>query len=246
MKLNSLKVFQSVSNNHSSDGFTLIELLVAMAISIVVIGVAGLGLVTIMGANRKAEAESLRRKDLNRALDFIADEIRMASRVNSTTNVTTTASSAITAANAALSFNPSLGSIGTTVLYLEIPIPPDSSVTCALPATVDRVVYDIRSNTSTWLGPRVINRYGRIPRNDGTINPCSNPVASEALVDAVESTDINAPCVSPAVRSGAEGFYTCVDGRQVDLYLRGKLTDAYGNSTNTLNVKTKLFVRSAP
>lgn len=68
----------------TSNGFTLIELLVAMSITMIVVSLSGFGLVTIMSANNKGEADTQRRTNLNRALDFISDEVRTASIVTST------------------------------------------------------------------------------------------------------------------------------------------------------------------
>jgi len=246
---NYLKIFNTRS---SSAGFTLIELLVAMLLTTIVVGLTGSGLVAIMDNNKKAEAKTQRRIELSRAFDFIMDEIRTARRINTTTNTTTTASDAVTASNTALAFDPTLGSTGTIVLYLEIPITGTIPTTCPTggpnagsappePSTYDRVVYDIRSSTSTWLSPRTINRYGRIPKVDGTINPCSSPQPSEALVDSISNTNINPTCSLPAVLSGAEGFYACVNGRLLDLYLRSKVTDL-----ENYDLKSKGFSRIAP
>lgn len=237
----------------SSAGFTLVELLVAVAITGIVITVAGFGLVAILQADNKAEAQTERRGELNRALGFIADEIRMARRVNTTGDTTTTASAAVSASNPALS----LGNADTLVLYLEIPITGNIPTTCPSggpnagspppqPSTYDRVIYDIRSSRQTsWLGPRVIDRYGRIPTSDGTIDPCSTPVASKALVDSISDTGTAPTCDSPAVLSGTEGFYVCVNGRKADLYINGKLTSDSGN-TDTYSVNSSVFARSSP
>lgn len=260
-----------INTRRASAGFTLIELLVAMSITTIVVTIAGSGLIAIMQNNNKAEAETLRRIELNRALDFIMDEIRTARRINTTTTTTTKAGNAVVASNTAIlfsqtstastSFSPALGidlnnssARDKIVLYLEIPITGNIPPTCPTgtdlpnpgkappsPSTYDRVVYDIRSSTSTWLNPRTINRYGRIPRIDGTINPCSSPQASEALIDSISDTNINPTCTSLAVRSGAEGFYACVNGRLVELYLRSKVT-----ASENYDLKSKGFSRIAP
>lgn len=247
---NYLKIFNTPRS--SSAGFTLIELLVAMAITTIVISLTGFGLVAMMNKNKTYEVQTQRRIEINRASDFIVDEIRMARRINTTTNTTGTASAAVTASNTPLAFSPTLGSTGTIVLYLEIPITGTIPTTCPTggpsagsappsPSTYDRVVYDIRSSTNTWLSPRTINRYGRIPKIDGTINPCSSPQPSEALVDSISNTNINPTCSSPAVLSGAEGFYACVNGRLLDLYLRSKVTNL-----ENYDLKSKGFSRIAP
>lgn len=242
MKNRLSKSFRSIDLQKFSAGFTLVELLVAMAITGVVISAAGFGLVTIMGADKKAQAETARRIELNRGLDFIAEEIRMARRVNTTealelaattgTSPTTTAALAVT--NSGLSLPTAAG---TAVLYLEIPVG-----SCSGTQVIDKVVYDIRSSSGTnWLAPRIVNRYGRIPANNGTVDPCSSPV-SKALVDSISDTG-NAPqCDSPAILSGTEGFYACVNRRQVNLALIGRVVGPYGN-TEVYNTLGTIFVR---
>lgn len=230
--------FKLVGIHKPSAGFTLVELLVAALISIIVISMAGFGIVTILAINKKAESRTERRIDLSRAFDFISNEIRMSRRINRTATTVAngtsiTVNDVVTSSGLSLS---ALGSYGTIVLYLEIPINSAIPATCPAgspnagsvpptPADYDRVVYDIRSNTTTWLGPRVINRYGRIPKSDGTIDPCSNPISSDILVDSISDINISPLCDLPAVLSGIRGFYACVNGRQVDVYLQSRVTD---------------------
>lgn len=242
MKNHFSKIFtvsKIVDTQKPTAGFTLVELLVAALISIIVISMAGFGIVTILAINKKAEAMTERRIDLSRAFDFITNEIRMSRRINRTAttvaNGTTITVDDVVTSGLSLS---ALGSHGTIVLYLEIPITSAIPATCPAggpnagsvpptPADYDRVVYDIRSNTTTWLGPRVINRYGRIPKSDGTIDPCSDPISSDILVDSISDTNISPTptCNFPAVLSGTKGFYACVNGRQVDVYLQSRVTD---------------------
>jgi len=100
----------------TSAGFTLIELLVAMSITTIVVGLAGSGLVTIMDANNKGEAETQRRTNLNRALDFISDEVRMASSVSDSSVTAPTWSSGW-----------SLGGVSPSAkIYVQIPLSADS------------------------------------------------------------------------------------------------------------------------
>ncbi|MBW4641192.1 MAG: prepilin-type N-terminal cleavage/methylation domain-containing protein [Gloeocapsa sp. UFS-A4-WI-NPMV-4B04] len=77
--------YNKLSIQKSSAGFTLIELLVAMALTTIVIGITGSGLVAITGKNQKAEAETIRRTELNRALDFISDDIRQSNLASNST-----------------------------------------------------------------------------------------------------------------------------------------------------------------
>lgn len=125
-----LKAFRT---SQSTAGFTLIELLVAMAISTLVIGIAGFGLVTILDKNNKAEAETLRRTNLNRALDFIADDIRESKSVSTTLPAAWT------------SWTVPTGYTG--VLFLT------------KPGTPTQVAYYTRSSSGVvWQGPQVIYR----------------------------------------------------------------------------------------
>jgi Tfp pilus assembly protein PilE len=220
-----------------AQGFTLVELLVALLISMIVIAVAAWSFTTITNMIKVSEIEIERRADLSRAFDFITYEIRAAKRVNHT--ATTIANSSITVADVAASSGlslASLGTYGTLVLYLEIPIldpppavcpagGPNAGLPPPAPADYDQVVYDIRTNLTHWLGPRVITRYGRVPQLDGSINPCSSPVGSDILVDAI--TDVNPTptptCNPPSVLSGSGGFYACVYGGLVNLYLQSQV-----------------------
>lgn len=59
-------------------GFTLPELLVAALITSLVMTTAGVGLVQILRANQKSATEQERQSELNRALDFMADDIKAA------------------------------------------------------------------------------------------------------------------------------------------------------------------------
>lgn len=68
--------------NPSTSGFTLIELLIAVSLTTIATALAGFGMVAIMQANQRSESEIARRTQLNRSLEFIADEIRMAKVVN--------------------------------------------------------------------------------------------------------------------------------------------------------------------
>lgn len=234
------------SNNkiyQSSAGFTLIELLVAMSITIIVVTLAGSGLIAIMQNNIKAESETLRRVELNRALDFISDEIRTSKNIttNASTNLSTVAPG----------FNPT-GK--TPVLTLEIP------------GVSQRVIYYTESpaTTDVWLGPKVIYRWGPYFNNNGQYaNASNNPVAvnnnpanwqGNALVDLIaDSTPAsNTTCptagwVGNPSASNGQGFTTCVDptGKIAELYLRGHLTGAYNNPLAPYVMKTRVFARGS-
>lgn len=77
---------KNIKSNHAADkGFTLIEILVAAVIMSMVVTLAGTAFVALLQQNQKAKAESDRRTNLNRALDYMANEIRTAKKIESTT-----------------------------------------------------------------------------------------------------------------------------------------------------------------
>lgn len=217
------------------NGFTLVELLVAALITSLVVSVAGFGVIAATRANNRTEAIAARRHDLSRAFDFISNEIRMANRINQSQLMKATDASSMSSMLTSVGLKASDWS--NPVLYLEIPITSQVPDVCPAggpnagspppqPATYDQVVYDIRPSTQDWLAPNSIHRYGRVPASDGSINPCSNPVASDTLVDAIaEEIDTTPTCPAPGVMMGEGGFQACVKGSQVDLLMRSKITD---------------------
>ncbi len=217
------------------NGFTLVELLVAAAITSLVVSVAGFGVIAATRANNRTEAIAARRHDLSRAFDFISNEIRMANRINQSQIMKATDASSMSSVLTSAGLLASDWS--NPVLYLEIPITsqvpdicpaggPNAGSPPPQPTTYDQVVYDIRPSTQDWLAPNSIHRYGRVPASDGSINPCSTPVASETLVDAIaEEIETIPPCPAPGVLMGKGGFQACVKGSQVDLIMRSQISD---------------------
>ena len=219
----------------STQGFSLAELIVAGAISIIVILVAWSGLVSAMNMSQVAESRAHRQMELNRALDFMTNEVRMARSVNQSATLTANGSS-VSLSNVATSAGvnlASLGNYGTIGLYLEQPIAsapaicpaggPNAGAAPPSPATFDPVVYDIRPSPSGWLQPRMIARYGRAPAADGTINPCSSPISSDPMIDAVSTTMQQMPACS-GILAGAGGFYSCMNGKEVSLFFQSEVT----------------------
>ena len=234
-----LKFFNTCS---SSAGFTLIELLIAMSLTVGVIGLTGFGLVAIMEKSIKIEAETLRRIELNRALDFMADEVRMAKAI--TTNVYIDVKATVATDFPSKCHDPNDGV--DCALILEIP------------NVAQRVIYYVGPLLagSPWLGPRVIYRWGPNFEADGSYSNPSSPSSWKTteleLVDRIEDS---VPNPNPNCANGwfpnppvidRDGFYACVDstGRIAEIYLRGKLIDAYGNSLTPYEVNTKVFARS--
>lgn len=127
--------------NHCSSGFTLIELLVAMSITTIVVTIAGSGLVAIMQNNSKAEAETLKRTELNRALDFIADDIRESNMASTSVPAGWTWTVPVPSCYSAILYvnKPSGTPGGTQIAYYT------RSKTCGV-------------DTVLWQGPKIIYR----------------------------------------------------------------------------------------
>jgi type II secretory pathway pseudopilin PulG len=233
-----------------SVGFTLIELLVASLLVSVVILVAWTGLLSVMNMTQVAEARSARQMELNRALDFMTNEIRMARFINQSATTKANGSTVpladvVTSTGLPLS---ALGSYGDIGLYLERDTNPNIPAKCPAggpnagfpppsPADYDRVVYDIRPSPSGWLSPKILTRYGRVPSSDGTLNPCSNPISGDPMVDALAAT--RTPPTCSGVLSGNGGFYSCVTDNQADLLFQSAISNV-GTRQVTSSVSTRL------
>lgn len=223
-KINYFRIYQS------SAGFTLVELLAAITITSIVVSITGFGLVTITQNNSKAGAETLRRIELNRALDFINDEARMATKIE------------LNAATATVSGFSALAGTSNVQKVLVLTVP----------GVTNPIVYYTASppSNSVWSGDRVIYRWGPDFNTSGQYSsPGTN--TNTLLVDLI---DADTPTPNPDCTTGSpnpavanrKGFYACVypNGRVAEVYLRGKLTDAFGNSLTPYPVKTKVFARS--
>lgn len=233
-------------------GFTLIEVLVAAAIMSIVVALAGTAFVGILKQNRTAEFESERRTNLNRALDYIANEVRMA------TSVTTIAAGVPIGTFPAITMTS-----GTGVLRLRIPVPNPESGSVYNPRSYTVVYY--RSNSLTgWESPNSIWRYSNVPNpvpirtaaplvtptpNVVATVPSASPTSAATfdhnfLVDGIRAPATLPVCPTGSTLTGDGGFYACIytSGKQVDLYLYGKLSNT---SNKTIEVKTTVFTRAS-
>lgn len=226
--------------NQSSAGFTLIELLVAATITSIVVSLTGFGMVSISERNKQEKVETERRVEINRALDFIAEEVRMAKKVELNAETATVADFEI--ADDATNVQ--------KILVLEVPAS----------AGVRKVVYYIASlkddpdpsKDSVWSGPKVIYRWGPGFDGDGKYTGTNdddnqNKVLVDFIDDSTPPTNPDCPASwlpNPSVND-RKGFYACVDpnGKLAELYLHGKLTNAYGDPRTPLAVSTKAFPR---
>ncbi|MDJ0731693.1 MAG: hypothetical protein QNJ33_17050 [Crocosphaera sp.] len=136
-----LKIYLKLLQKYRpSAGWTLAELMIAAAMTLVVVMVVGFGLVTILRENKVANATGEMQYDLNRATEFISEEIRSAKTIE--TKMIDIQDNAKTF----LKKHPGK----TPILALKID------------GIYERVVYyvDEVAPNEIWRGPGVIRRFG--------------------------------------------------------------------------------------
>jgi prepilin-type N-terminal cleavage/methylation domain-containing protein len=203
----------SYSQQMCQRGFTLVELLIALVITGIVISITGTGLYALMNANQRSQIETTDRLELEQALAFMTDEIKMSQQVM--TNIP------IDATN----FNPASGAIDIKIILVLKP---------AIGSKLKNpIIYYLAEppNSSVWLGPRVIYRWGPTLLQNGNYSdgngvdvarriPPNSDVEyfNEVLVDRISdrvTASANIACESsynyavPAV-TARKGFYACI------------------------------------
>jgi prepilin-type N-terminal cleavage/methylation domain-containing protein len=131
--------------NKLEAGFTLIELLLALAITGIVISLTGSGLYALMNANQRSQNETNERLELERAVAFITDEIKMSQSVMT---------SIPKGSKGEKIFNSASGSSSVQVVLVLKP--------AANSRLINPIIYYLADppNASVWLGPRVMYRWG--------------------------------------------------------------------------------------
>jgi type II secretory pathway pseudopilin PulG len=202
-------LIQYLTIRRASAGFTLTELLVASALTVVVVGAAGYGLVTILNRNKVANAASQTQQMLNLGMEFVTEEVEAASSIDT----------AYSAAN-----SPQFEKVRNKG---DIPV-----LSLYIPGLSERVVYFTRDNSNVkspiWAGPTVLYRFG--PYVNSTSGDYLNPTKpdlwgnGDPLIDLIGSnanlTTVKAPktCSDtsgawtrmPAADSDLRGFFACV------------------------------------
>jgi prepilin-type N-terminal cleavage/methylation domain-containing protein len=236
--------------NKLGAGFTLIELLLALAITGIVISLTGSGLYALMNANQRSQNETTDRLELERAVAFMTDEIKMSQQIM------TSIPSPFTGATGIKGFNPASGSSAIKpILVLK---PASNS------RLKDPIVYYLADppNTSVWLGPRVIYRWGPTLLQSGNYSDGNGKDIStisltapieyfnEVVVDRISdrvAIQANTACESNynaavPIITDRLGFYTCIspDQKSVKLWIY-KQPDS---STKSTMIKALVVTRS--
>jgi hypothetical protein len=209
-------------------GFTLFELLLAAILTAAIAAASISALAEILRINQENEFESLRRQDLNRGLEFIADEIRGAAAI---------APDAADDLKNAPQF--SLPGGASVVLSLRVP------------GISERVIYYLAANercsqdSNAWLPPRVICRWGPHFNADGNYSNPTTPNLWQrmALIDVIDDGTITPQCPTqwlPNPANSARGFYACIDptGRIAEVHLRGQVDRPRATNNPSYQIKT--------
>ena len=234
-----------------SSGMTLIEVLLASSFSFLVVGGATYGLMEMMDNNMKHEARSQRRAELDRAINFIAKDIREANTIEAIPTGSTLPAN-------------SIGLFTVTQPHVDddfdndpSDITDDDGVAGTDPTDV---VYFIAPYTGqNWLPPNII--YRSQGDYSGGINiPRLNSAGVNELIDGVDRGNTSAPTCGNGTLAGTStrnqnglGFYAClIDNNadsnpdEIELYVYGNVDYAGSYSQEPFLVRTKVAKRLSP
>jgi type II secretory pathway component PulJ len=236
----------------TTSGLMLPEVIVASCLMLIVVSVAGNGLVQFLRTNYRANVDSELRNNANRTLEFISNEVRRARIIaDSPTRITSTR----------------IPSGGRAILAFQVPDPANPSQ--PLP---EQVVYYVQNRVNPWLGSRVLWRFGPTLDMEGNYRTPENInswVATPVMDMVVDETDNTArlgcdPYTNssvagwhrfPADDSQVEGIYSCVreGGGQVilaanvgiELTTNDSSNYALSTKVSTRAVDTPFFLRTS-
>lgn len=210
----------------SSQGFTLIELMVASALTTVVVGAAGWGMLAVLNTNVRANAESTMLYDTNRTLEFISDEVKMAKRI---------APDAVAAVASIPDLTLPTGA--KPVLVLEI-------------AENRNIVYYTKPATNPWIGPEIIVRWGPDLTENGQYDTTqlSDPSTwrSAEIIDMVDNAQVTLQCPRNYLATNPDavrGFHACVQGDDLVQLNLNTVASSTISSPQLMSVSTNAFAR---
>jgi prepilin-type N-terminal cleavage/methylation domain-containing protein len=188
-------------NKYSASGFTLIELVLALAIATTFLGLVGSGLVIVTKQDRAAAADRSSRYELQRALNFIGNEVQMAQSVNPCP--------------------PDFSGVGITTSGSINPYPVLSLIMPINSGLTEPIIYYVAAppTHSPWSGPLVIYRWGPTLNLNGNYSKGSSAASysyyNEVVVDKITANQLSNNC--DAVFTAAipdnhvQGFSACVE-----------------------------------
>jgi len=235
-----------------SGGFTLTELLVYVIISSILLSGIGVVLNNIVRESSENQKETLREQETNKALDLIAQEVRIAETISTSPTrpseldkLSKTFSDKVSESEPILIVN---------VDTLSSPI-----------------VYEIANleESTVWQEPMAIYRWGPSINNDGNYANPESPGdwQSNILVDSIESNVAEDPTKPDYCTSGTpispydkviqipstdpQGFYICVpndtDGttpsKMAQVVIRGRITDNTNNPEEPYQAEQQVSTR---
>jgi prepilin-type N-terminal cleavage/methylation domain-containing protein len=183
-------------------GFTLFELTIAMSLMSLVLALMGSGLVTVLQFEQRFTATQKNRGELQRTMDFMATEIRMADQLEPCPEIHIP------------NYAPAVDSQRPQPIMV-LKMPTSSGLT-------QPIVYYVATPPvhSVWAGPLALYRWGPTLRLNGSYSEGASGAGysyyNEVVIDRIAPTASAAPCgglYSQAIplRSPAQGFSICSD-----------------------------------
>ncbi|MBV5257835.1 prepilin-type N-terminal cleavage/methylation domain-containing protein [Synechococcus moorigangaii CMS01] len=214
-------------NRKTLNGFTLVELLLAITISGIIATALGVGLSSMLTSNRKVEAKTQQRTLLNRATDYITEDIKK-SRVAGISTVNTTNDTL------ELSYFPNITSANEVVIQ-----------------------YQLDDQSDPWKGPKVLKRREGQRGSSGTTwgnwqvvvdgiseNTTDIDCDADSGVETINTLGGFQACVE---ESDSDATVSSAPVYSVSFALVGELFDFEGNDSSdrdTLRVETQAFSRA--
>jgi hypothetical protein len=229
------------STHYQDSGFTLTELMIAAFISISVVAFGGWGVAAIISSSKTNESQNERRGELNRALDFVAAEVRESVNINS--DMSSPAPTEFTSALNASSEEVQKDSI-QEILRLQVP---------GLSSSVIYYIASPSASNKTWRGPKIVYRWGPPFDKEGHYDVDTKTKLGSwthaPLIDALENTDLTETCPKDwksSPEKDATGFYACIDPSHkiAQLHSIGRVNKVLG-VTAPYTATSQAFARTA-
>ncbi len=215
----------------TEQGFSLPELLVGGVLTLMVAATGGYGVAQMIDVSTAANAKSERRGELNRALAFFENETRASQSIIQDVSI---------AANVPTEFTPE-ATAGVTYVQRVLMLRMDGMA--------QPIVYYLATPANdTWLGPKVIYRWGPDMDNAGNYTNASTPSnwKHQPLIDKIEIAGATPTCPTNWTGNGAAGFYVCVDptGKIAQVQQKGRINKVLGK-TDTYATHSQMAVRAS-